>query len=273
MDRYAVFGNPIAHSKSPFIHTLFARQTQQQLSYERIEAPLDGFAAAIAEFFANGGKGCNVTVPFKEEAYRLVDQLSPRAKLAEAVNTLKLTDDGVLLGDNTDGAGLVQDLKFHGEALQGRRILLLGAGGAARGAVGPLLAEQPSELVIANRTFEKADILAQHFASLGPIRAAKFSELHGRFDIIINSTSASLSGAIPAIPDQLVHSQLVVYDMMYGVADTPFNEWARQLGACKIIDGLGMLVAQAAESFAVWRGIRPGTKQVITELRKNMGML
>ncbi|MEZ7861827.1 MAG: shikimate dehydrogenase [Aeromonadaceae bacterium] len=272
MDRYAVFGNPIAHSKSPFIHTLFARQTQQQLTYERIEAPLDGFAAAIAEFFASGGKGCNVTVPFKEEAYRLVQQLSPRAKLAGAVNTLKLTDDGVLLGDNTDGAGLVQDLKFHGVELKGRRILLLGAGGAARGALGPLFAEMPSEIVIANRTTEKAAYLAQQFAALGAVCAVAYDDLLGHFDVIINSTSASLAGAIPPVPEQLIHSELTVYDMMYGVAETPFNAWARQLGAHKIIDGLGMLVAQAAESFAVWRGIRPGTKQVINELRRNMGM-
>jgi shikimate dehydrogenase len=273
MDRYAVFGNPIGHSKSPFIHTLFARQTQQSLTYERIEAPLDGFETAIARFFANQGKGCNVTVPFKEDAYRLAQQLSPRAKLAGAVNTLKLTDDGILLGDNTDGAGLVQDLKFHGELLHGRKILLIGAGGAARGAIGPILHEGPQELIIANRTVIKAESLAERFSSIGPISATNFDELQGPFDLIINSTSASLSGEIPAIPAQLIHHDVVVYDMMYGLGDTPFNAWARKLGAHKVIDGLGMLVAQAAESFAVWRGIRPGTKQVITELRKNLGML
>ena len=272
MDRYAVFGNPVAHSKSPFIHTLFARQTQQPLTYERIEAPLDGFAAAIADFFANQGKGCNVTVPFKEEAFQLAQQLSPRAKIAGAVNTLKMTDDGVLLGDNTDGAGLVQDLKFHGMQLRERRILLLGAGGAARGAIGPLLDEHPLELTIANRTVEKAELLADIFASAGPIRAMAFGELQGPFDLIINSTSASLSGAIPTISADLIHPHIAVYDMMYGQGDTPFNEWARKLGAQKIMDGLGMLVAQAAESFAIWRGIRPGTKQVISELRRNLGM-
>lgn len=272
MDRYAVFGNPVAHSKSPFIHTLFARQTQQPLTYERIEAPLDGFAAAIADFFSNQGKGCNVTVPFKEEAFQLAQQLSPRAKIAGAVNTLKMTDDGVLLGDNTDGAGLVQDLKFHGIQLQERRILLLGAGGAARGAIGPLLDEHPLELTIANRTVEKAELLANIFAVAGPIRAMAFGELQGSFDLIINSTSASLSGAIPTISAHLIHPHIAVYDMMYGQGDTPFNEWARKLGAQKIMDGLGMLVAQAAESFAIWRGIRPGTKQVISELRRNLGM-
>ena len=274
MDRYAVFGNPIAHSKSPFIHTLFARQTQQSMSYERIEAPLDGFVVALESFFAQGGKGCNVTVPFKEEAYRMAMQLSPRAKLAGAVNTLKLTDDGLLFGDNTDGAGLVQDLKFHNEEVAGKRILLLGAGGAARGALGPLLAETPRELTIANRTCSKAQQLAEHFQALGNIKAQAFDELSGCYDLIINSTSASLSGELPAIPASLFHANMVVYDMMYGAQDTAFNRWAKEMGACKVIDGLGMLVAQAAESFAVWRGIRPGTKQVIAELRRNiMGAL
>lgn len=270
MDRYAVFGNPITHSKSPFIHTLFARQTQQNMSYERIEAPLDGFTAAIERFFAEQGRGCNVTVPFKEEAFRLAMQLSPRAKLAGAVNTLKLTDDGLIFGDNTDGAGLVQDLKFHNEELAGKRILLLGAGGAARGALGPLLAEQPATLTIANRTVSKAEQLAEHFRAYGNIHAAAFDVLEGCYDLIINSTSASLAGELPAISSGLIHENVVVYDMMYGAQDTAFNRWAKEQGACKVIDGLGMLVAQAAESFAVWRGMRPGTKQVISELRRNM---
>ena len=273
MDRYAVFGNPISHSKSPFIHTLFARQTQQELSYERIEAPLDGFTEAVQCFFAQGGRGCNVTVPFKEEAFRLATQLSARAKLAGAVNTLKLTDDGLLLGDNTDGAGLVQDLKFHQVNLSGARILLLGAGGAARGALGPLLAEQPHSLVIANRTVEKAIALAELFGGHGKITAATFAELTGPFDLIINSTSASLAGELPAISPALIHPMIAVYDMMYGSSDTAFNHWSRVHGAGEVIDGLGMLVAQAAESFAIWRGIRPGTRQVISEMRRNMGVL
>lgn len=273
MDRYAVFGNPIAHSKSPFIHTLFARQTQQDMSYEACLAPLDGFEAALKRFFAEGGRGANVTVPFKEEAFRLVDLLSPRAKLAGAVNTLKLTDDGLLLGDNTDGVGLVQDLRFHLEELQGRRILLLGAGGAARGALGPLLEQKPAEIVIANRTASKAVALAEHFAGLGPVQAHSFAELRGPFDLIINSTSASLSGELPPLDPGLIHEQIVVYDMMYGARDTAFNAWAKQHGARKVLDGLGMLVCQAAESFAVWRGIRPGTKQVIRELRRNLGAI
>ena len=273
MDRYAVFGNPVAHSKSPFIHTLFARQTQQSLTYERIEAPLGGFAAAITDFFANQGKGCNVTVPFKEEAFRLAQQLSPRAKLAGAVNTLKMTDDGLLLGDNTDGAGLVQDFKFHGAQLQGSRILLLGAGGAARGAIGPLLDEHPLELTIANRTLGKAELLADIFASAGPIRAVAFGDLQGPFDLIINSTSASLQGELPPLSPALIHADIAIYDMMYGSMDTPFISWAKQYGARQAMDGLGMLVEQAAEAFTVWRGIRPGTKQVLRELKRNLGTL
>ncbi|WP_409421871.1 shikimate dehydrogenase [Pseudaeromonas sp. ZJS20] len=271
MDRYAVFGNPISHSKSPFIHTLFARQTQQLMRYEALLAPLDGFSQALAQFFAAGGKGCNVTVPFKEQAFGLVQQLSPRAKLAGAINTIRLTDDGVLLGDNTDGAGLVQDLLLHIPSLAGMRILLLGAGGAARGVVGPLLGQQPATLTIANRTLVKAQQLAAHFSSLAPVSACAFDELAGPFDLIINSTSASLAGEVPPIPSGLIHGDIAVYDMMYGASETCFNQWARELGARACIDGLGMLVCQAAESFMLWRGIRPGTKQVISELRRNLG--
>ncbi|MGL4206439.1 MAG: shikimate dehydrogenase [Aeromonadaceae bacterium] len=273
MDRYAVFGNPISHSKSPFIHTLFARQTQQEITYERIEAPISGFAEVVQRFFVQGGKGCNITVPFKEEAFQLATQLSERAKLAGAVNTLKLTDDGVLLGDNTDGAGLVQDLNYHQVNLSGARILLLGAGGAARGALGPLLKELPHSIVIANRTVAKAQLLADIFRSNGPVLACGFEDLVGPFDLIINSTSASLAGELPAISSELISGNSTVYDMMYGATDTAFNHWARAHGAGQVIDGLGMLVAQAAESFAIWRGIRPGTRQVIAEMRRNMGAL
>ena len=270
MDRYAVFGNPINHSKSPFIHTLFARQTQQQLSYEKIEAPVDEFVSTIRRFFSEGGKGANITVPFKEQAFQLVDQLSPRAKLAGAVNTLKLTDDGVLLGDNTDGAGLIQDLKYHLEELSGKKILLLGAGGACRGVLGPLLVQQPAEIVIANRTESKAEELALHFSFMGKIKACQFANLNETFDLIINGTSASLSGSVPDIPVSVIGDNTVTYDMMYGSQETAFNLWAKQHGAIKTIDGHGMLVCQAAESFAIWRGIRPGTRQVIRELRRNL---
>lgn len=271
MDRYLVFGHPIRHSKSPFIHTLFARQTMQQMEYSLCEPPLDGFADALHLFFSRGGKGCNVTVPFKEQAFALAGSLTPRARRAGAVNTLKMTDDGVLIGDNTDGAGLVADLKQQSVELEGARILLLGAGGAARGALAPLLAERPRQLVIANRTQAKAEQLASEFADLGAVQASAYAALEGPFDLIINSTSASLAGELPPLAADLIHSRLTVYDMMYGAGDTAFNGWARQLGAERVIDGLGMLVEQAAEAFTLWRGIRPGTRQVLRELRRNLG--
>lgn len=273
MDRYLVFGHPVRHSKSPFIHTLFARQTQQALEYGLAEPAVDDFAASLQTFFAEGGKGCNVTVPFKEQAFSLVARLSPRAQRAGAVNTIKLTDDGVLLGDNTDGAGLVADLKAHGVNLAGSRILLLGAGGAARGALAPLLAEQPSELVIANRTHAKAEQLAAEFQDLGAVMAQTYAQLSGSFDLIINSTSASLQGDLPPLPPAMIHGGVAIYDMMYGAADTAFIHWAKQHGALHTMDGLGMLVEQAAEAFTVWRGIRPGTKQVLRELKRNLGIL
>lgn len=273
MDRYLVFGHPVRHSKSPFIHTLFARQTQQALEYGLSEPAVDDFALALRTFFAEGGKGCNVTVPFKEQAFSLVDRLSPRARLAGAVNTIKLTDDGVLLGDNTDGAGLVADLRAHGITLAGSRILLLGAGGAARGALAPLLAEQPAELVIANRTHAKAEQLAAEFHELGAVVAQRYEVLQGPFDLIINSTSASLQGDLPPLESALIHADIAIYDMMYGATDTPFIHWAKQHGARQTMDGLGMLVEQAAEAFTVWRGIRPGTKQVLRELKRNLGIL
>ncbi|MGL4714790.1 MAG: shikimate dehydrogenase [Aeromonas sp.] len=273
MDRYLVFGHPVRHSKSPFIHTLFARQTQQALEYGLAEPAITEFADAVRRFFAEGGKGCNVTVPFKEQAFALVDQLSPRAKRAGAVNTIKLTDDGVLLGDNTDGAGLVADLKAHGVILAGSRILLLGAGGAARGAVAPLLAELPNELIIANRTHSKAEQLAAEFHDLGSVTAQSYELLAGPFDLIINATSASLQGALPPLAPVLIHSNIAIYDMMYGTSDTAFIGWAKQQGARQTMDGLGMLVEQAAEAFTVWRGIRPGTKQVLRELKRNLGAI
>jgi shikimate dehydrogenase len=270
MDQYAVFGNPIKHSKSPFIHTLFAKQTAQQMVYKAIEAPTDDFENTLAQFFANQGKGCNITVPFKEQAYRYAQQLTERATLAGAVNTLKLTDDGIIIGDNTDGAGLVQDLKINHIAIKDARILLLGAGGAARGVCGPLLAENPRQLIIANRTFAKAQTLAEIFAQKGEISACEFKELAGEFDLIINSTSASLSGQIPPISPDLIKPETAIYDMMYSAQATAFNAWAREQGARVILDGLGMLVGQAAESFAIWRAIKPSAKQVLNELRHNL---
>lgn len=262
---YAVFGNPVAHSRSPLIHAEFARQTGQDLDYRAILAPLDGFAAAIARFREAGGAGANVTVPFKEEAFRLATRLTPRAEQAGAVNTLKFDNDGVL-GDNTDGAGLVRDLTLNlKQPLAGKSLLLMGAGGAARGVIGPLLAEQPGRLVLANRTVEKALQLAELFG--GRISGAPYAALAGqRFDIVINATAASLKGELPPLPEDLLHPGALAYDMMYG-SETPFMAWARQHGAERVADGLGMLVEQAAESFFLWRGIRPDTAPVIASLK------
>lgn len=270
MDQYAVFGNPIKHSKSPFIHTLFAQQTTQQMSYKVIEAPLDAFKESLDQFFSQQGRGCNITSPFKEQAFEYAQKLTERARLAGAVNTLKRTDDGIFIGDNTDGAGLVQDLKNNHIELNNARILLIGAGGAARGVCTSLLAEKPKELVIANRTYAKAQLLASLFSEKGNISAAEFEQLNGEFNLIINSTSASLHGQLPNISPKIIRPETAIYDMAYSAEVTVFNAWAKTQGARLTIDGLGMLVGQAAESFAVWRGIKPGAKQVLTELRHNL---
>ncbi|MGF1836286.1 shikimate dehydrogenase [Photobacterium sanguinicancri] len=268
MDQYVVFGNPITQSKSPFIHTLFARQTAQDMVYHAEQPDIDGFTVAADRFFAQGGRGCNITAPFKEEAFQYAQQLTERARLAGAVNTLKKLDDGVILGDNTDGEGLVQDLLQHQVPLKGKRILLVGAGGAARGVILPLLAQQPAEVVVANRTEAKAQQLAALFSSHGTIASQAIDELDGlTFDIIINSTSAGLSGQLPPLPHSLISSQVTCYDMVYSAKTTTFNQWAKDLGAHRTLDGLGMLVGQAAESFMLWRGLRPSAKQVQRELR------
>jgi shikimate dehydrogenase len=270
-DRYAVFGNPIAHSKSPRIHAAFAAQTGQSLTYHALLAPLDGFVHAVAEFRTQGGRGANVTVPFKEQAHALCDRLSSRAQAAGAVNTLKFEADGVF-GDNTDGIGLVNDLIGNlGVSLAGRRILLMGAGGAARGVVLPLLEQRPAEVFIANRTAEKAMQLASHFT--GPefrsvestLRGGGYAEVSGRFDLVINATAASLAGDLPPLPAGSFAAGALAYDMMYG-QDTPFLAFAREQGA-RCADGLGMLVEQAAEAFFLWRGVRPETAPVIAMLR------
>ena len=270
MDRYAVIGHPIKHSQSPFIHQQFAAQTKQALDYQRLLAPLDGFADSLHHFAAEGGKGCNITVPFKTQALDIADELTPRAELAGAVNTLHLLADGRWLGDNTDGAGLVMDLKRLGCTLNGANILLLGAGGAARGALALLLAEQPAKLVVANRTPARAEELAQHFAHLGNIVSAPLESLEQPFDIIINSTSASLQGEAMSLSHQVCHPETRVYDMMYGATETPFLAWAREQGLEHRYDGLGMLVGQAAESFYVWRGVRPEVMPVLEALREQL---
>ncbi|MBE7374013.1 shikimate dehydrogenase [Pseudomonas lopnurensis] len=269
MDRYGVFGNPIGHSKSPQIHAMFAAQTGQALSYEPLLAPLDDFPAFARAFFRDG-LGANVTVPFKEQACRLADLLSERARRAGAVNTLKKLDDGRLLGDNTDGAGLVGDLLNAGVPLAGRRILLLGAGGAVRGVLEPLLAHKPATLIIANRTPSKAEQLVHEFAGLGPLAASAFEQLGEPVDLIVNGTSASLGGELPPLPAGLiVPGRTFCYDMMYAAAPTPFCQWAAALGA-ETRDGLGMLVEQAAEAFELWRGVRPDTAPVLAALRRQL---
>ena len=268
---YAVFGNPIAHSKSPAIHAEFARQTGQAITYEARLAAVDGFKAAISEFQKTGGRGANVTVPFKEEAFQLCSQLSERAALAGAVNTLSF-ERGSILGDNTDGAGLVRDITRNlGFSVLGKRILLLGAGGAARGVVAPLLAEYPASLFIANRSEEKALGLAPVFSGIATVDAGNFAKTAGKcFDLVINATSASLSGQALPLPSGLFSAESLAYDMMYGRGETPFMAMARQQGAKACADGLGMLVEQAAEAFFVWRGVRPETESVLNNLRRQL---
>ena len=264
VDRYAVIGNPVAHSKSPWIHAEFARQTGQALEYGRIEAPLEGFAAALQAFRAAGGRGLNVTLPFKQEAYHACGATTACAAAAGAVNTLSFEREGIR-GDNTDGAGLVTDVERNlGLAIAGKRVLLVGAGGAARGVLRPLLDRAPATLVIANRTVERATELARAFPA---VRAAGFAELQGKsFDLVVNATSAGLAGEAPALPGGVFAAGALAYDMVYG-RETPFLQLARAAGA-RASDGLGMLVEQAAESFLVWRGVRPRTAAVLEALRR-----
>ena len=268
--RYVVMGNPIAHSKSPEIHKQFAHQFGHNLEYTALWVDVDGFPEAVAQFHAEGGKGCNITVPFKLEAFKLADNLSDRAKLAGAVNTFRFEPDKKIFGDNTDGTGLVHDLTRNlGVALRNKKILVLGAGGAARGVLGPLAKQNPAMLAIANRTVSKAKELAKIFAPFGKVEAGGYDELVGkRFDVVINGTSASLQGEVPPLPVNLFATGGVAYDMMYADKPTPFLEWAMLHGAAIAADGLGMLVEQAAESYFVWQGVRPETKQVIASLRK-----
>lgn len=275
IDEYAVMGNPIKHSKSPQIHSLFAAQTRQSIHYSAIQVDSGGFKQAVGNFVANKGRGLNITVPFKEEAWALVTERSERAELAGAINTISICD-GRLVGENTDGVGLVNDLKNNfNVSLKNKCILLMGAGGASRGVLAPLLHEQPEEIVIVNRTPGKATALADHFKGLGMIRGCGYDDLAEgsligqRFDIIINATAASLQGELPPLPDGLIVKSGCCYDMMYGV-QTPFMQWAVAQGATVVADGLGMLVEQAAESFYIWRGVRPDTSAVLDRLRKEL---
>ena len=267
-DRYAVIGNPVAHSLSPRIHAAFARQTGQDISYGAIMAPAGGFAAAVETFRAEGGRGLNVTVPFKLDAFTLSTALTERAKSAGAVNTLKFDGDGVL-GDNTDGAGLVADIAIRlAVSLTGKRILLMGAGGAARGVVLPLLEQKPALLAIANRTVEKAVAIAERWTARGEVRGGGYGDFADEsFDIIINATSASLSDDVPPLSKRVFASAELAYDMVYGERAKSFLGAAKSFGVVHVADGLGMLIAQAAESFLLWRGVRPDAAPVMAMLR------
>ena len=271
-DLYAVFGDPIQHSKSPRIHALFAKQTGQDLHYQSRRVPAEQFDQALAGFLAEGGKGLNCTVPLKELAWQTAAQpphrLTERARLARAVNTLLVQADGTLLGDNTDGIGLVNDLvRNHGLTLQGKRLLILGAGGASRGVILPLLDCNPDSIVVANRTVSKAEALVADFAGHGKLLASGFETLQGQqFDVVLNATSASLSDQLPPLPEAILAEQACCYDLAYGNQPTAFVRWGQQQGAARSLDGLGMLVEQAAEAFALWRGVRPDTQAVIALL-------
>ncbi|MDD4914548.1 MAG: shikimate dehydrogenase [Methylococcales bacterium] len=269
-DTYAVFGHPVGHSKSPYIHGRFAEQTRQNLIYSARDVPPENFRDNAESFFAAGGKGLNCTVPLKELAWRYAERLTPRARLAGAVNTLAIQADGGILGDNTDGIGLVTDLTDNQQIrLPGSRILILGAGGAARGILGPLLDSRPQQIVIANRSLDKAAAIAADFAKTGEVASIAYPALAGRqFDLIINATSASLSGQLPPLPDKLLAAQGCCYDLAYASQPTAFVEWGRKHLAAKSLDGLGMLVEQAAEAFLLWRGVRPQTAGLIGELNR-----
>ena len=270
IDRYAVFGNPIKHSKSPQIHTLFAEQTGQSLSYTAELVEVGQFDQAIKDFILHNGKGLNVTVPFKEDAWKCATQHSERALRAGAVNTLMVRQDGSLYGDTTDGIGLVRDLiQNHNIQIKDKDILLIGAGGAVRGVLEALLEQHPSSLLITNRTKQKAVQLAKDFSDLGQLNGCGLDEINEKsFDIVINGTSASLQGELPPLPGSLYRkNSSCSYDMMYAAQATPFMQWSADNGATKVFDGLGMLVEQAAESFYIWRNVRPETKPVIQHIR------
>ena len=264
-DQYAVFGHPISHSKSPRIHTLFAQQTGQRIDYTARDVPADIFKEELKNFADGGGRGLSCTVPLKELAWHIAHEKSERANRARAVNTLVIGNDGKLFGDNTDGVGLMRDLTENlGVTVTGLDILLLGAGGASRGVIEPLLAGKPSRLIIANRTLAKAEKLASEFSDRGGIAALGFESLNGEsFDLIVNATAASLTGDLPPLPERILNPGGVCYDLAYASQPTPFVRWGLGQGARLSVDGIGMLVEQAAESFFIWRGKRPQTRQVI----------
>jgi shikimate dehydrogenase len=267
-DQYGVIGHPVAHSWSPFIHGLFARQTGQTLAYRLFDVPPADFRGRVLDFFTHGGRGLNITLPHKVAAAEVANELTARADRAGAVNTLAIRPGNELLGDNTDGAGLVRDLRDNlGVTIADRRVLMIGAGGAARGVLAPLLELEPEEIVIGNRTPERARQLAGDFDDMGRVSGRGFADLRGeRFDIVINATSASLSGDVPHIDSSVIGPETVCYDMAYGRGQTPFVRWAVERGCARAVQGWGMLVEQAAESFELWRGVRPDTAPVLQVL-------
>jgi shikimate dehydrogenase len=269
IEQYGVVGHPVGHSRSPFIHGLFARQTGQAMDYRLYDVPPEEFVVRVTGFFAGGGRGLNITVPHKPAAAAFAQVLTPRAERAQAVNTLAALADDTILGDNTDGAGFVTDLTQNlGLELEGRRILLLGAGGATRGVVGPLLGREPTEIVVANRNAARAVELARRFDDLGPVRGCAFGELSGApYDLVVNATSTSLRGERPDVPASVLGPDTFCYDMAYGREDTPFLRWAKAEGCAGATLGWGMLVEQAAESFELWRGVRPQTRPVLEALQ------
>jgi shikimate dehydrogenase len=270
IDQYGVVGHPVAHSWSPFIHGLFARETGQAISYRLYDFTPEEFKARVREFFRLGGRGLNITLPHKIAAVEMTSELTPRAAHSGAVNTLAMQKDGTILGDNTDGAGLVRDLCDNlGLVIIRRRILIVGAGGATRGVIAPLLALEPAELIIANRTPDRARDLAAAFAKLGPVQGMSISDVNGGpYDLVINATSASLSGDVPPMSNTVVGPETVCYDMAYGKNETPFLQWSQRRGCARAVQGWGMLVEQAAESFRVWRGLKPGTATVLAALKE-----
>lgn len=268
IDRYGVMGYPVSHSRSPVIHRLFALQTNQHIQYELLQVAPDKLETAVRQFQRTGGKGLNITVPHKSEVAKLCDHLSEPASTAGAVNTLSF-QDGEIHGDNTDGIGLLRDLTINqGITLEGANILILGAGGATRGIVGPLLEMQPSSLRIANRTIDKAQALAEHFSHSGPVSACRFNmvPITEDYDLIINATSAGVRGETPPYPEAALSERTFCYDLSYGLKPTPFSVWAREHSAARSVMGWGMLVEQAAESFHIWRGVRPDTAPVLKQM-------
>ena len=273
LDQYGVFGHPVAHSFSPFIHGIFARDTGQPMSYRAYDVAPEEFTERVQGFFSGGGRGLNITMPHKVAAVEVAQELTARAAHAAAVNTLALQDDNTILGDNTDGAGLVRDLCDNlGIVITQRRLLILGAGGATRGVLAPILGLEPAIVMIANRTSERAEALAAAFADLGVTQGVGFTYVGDTpFDLIINATSASLSGDIPPIPAGAIGPETVCYDLAYGRSAMAFVRWAQQSGCARAVQGLGMLVEQAAESFRLWRGVRPESAPVLAALKQRIG--